>query len=916
MTTLTRPIPTADPAGVIPNRPATRPPGAGEGPRRRDGGFDAPFDAARPDRLPCRPMRRTGWLLLTTFALALFGAGAAARAQVAPNAAGGDVVQIGFDGNFQPTGWVPMKVRLTPPGGQSGLYRLRVHQVDLDGDNVVFERLVTLTGGMTNQEFWTYFKPQPVDPLPANDVNVLRQRLRVVLADEGGRELAQLKINRPVIPLSSGPGGVTERGQRLTLMVSNPAGGFLAGGGEMAPGASVGYTEDTLPVGVTTDDLPDRSIGYDGVSAVVWQDADPAVLTQGAGERMTALRQWVRGGGHLVVTARAEWQSLEAFGDLLPVTPTGASEEPDLTPLLPLVEGGRGRVPLAPWRQARGPFRFILSTAKPETLVEQTFPYGPAPATRAAESDAVGGVEGGVAEGADKSKDARPTAPLLARMPYGFGCVTWVALDPSNRNVLGPPANRTAGWSGFWSTVFGTGDTPILNPNQLEKARFDARQFQDLGAALLPGTRLAGRSVALVTIALVFFVAYWLIAGPGLYFFLASRKRTSLSWFAFGAAALIATALTLGVVRLVLSGSAELRHVSVARQGRVAPEVTHSEVGLYIPRDGEQRLSVDGGAAGTLPTITAFDVDPAHRGGEGGRTNPINYTVPLDPPEQDVRGGLEGAAAVVEVPYRSTLKKLEIDRVGPVTRGIDGLPRLIRGGGLVTGSLANSTGRDLKDVYICFRHPLMRDDPVLIYLPSWRNGTTLPGLDQLLVPPDGSPRMRRVNRRPGTGEGPPTRQQAVWGQLRRDWAPLYFYTFLRSGLLQGGNILFEQDWTADPAIGPVMLSLFTLLPPMTNEAAVNSGNFDATMPLRRGAHELDVSPAVLAGRMVIVAQTADDAAPLPVPLRVNGTPTPGEGRTIFQVVLPVDRSGLDATEPEPTTRPSDSDGMEVPTTQQ
>ena len=510
-------------------------------------------------------MRRTGWTL--TLLLALLLAGRSARAQTPSNNAGGDVASIGFDGNFHPDGWVPMKVRLTPPGGQSGLYKLRVHQQDLDGDNVVYERSVTLTGGVPNQEFWTYFKPQPVSPLPAADLPLLRERLRVVLADEDGKELAQLAIGRPVTPLDAAD-GQADRGQRLALLVADPAGGFLPGnsGGEFDSRVVPGYTEQLLPVGVTTNDLPDRAIGYDGVDVVVWQDADPAVLAQGGGERLAALREWVREGGHLVITARAEWQALEAFGDLLPVTPTAADEQPDLAAFLPLLDNARGPLPRAQWRQVKGPFRFVVSTPQPDALVEFSFPFGeapPPPATTRSTTEPADAAEAVDVQEADR----RPRAPLLARRPYGFGAVTWLALDLSNRNVAGTGSNRTVGWSTIVARLLGTGDTPILAPSQDEKARYDAREFRDLGGALLPGTKLAGRSVALVTIALVFFIVYWLVAGPGLYFFLASRKRTSLSWFLFGAAAVVATVVTLGVVRLVLSGSAELKHVSLSRQG-------------------------------------------------------------------------------------------------------------------------------------------------------------------------------------------------------------------------------------------------------------------------------------------------------------------------------------------------------------
>src|SRR5690606_30721009 len=239
----------------------------------------------------------------------------------------------------------------------------------------------------------------------------------------------------------------------------------------------------------------------DSVDTVVWQDADPAVLLQGGGERMTALRQWIRNGGKLVVTARSEWQSLEPLFDLLPVTPTGAVELPDLAPLWGIVAAHRGRSDLNPqqWLGIPGPFRYIAGAPRPEAIVEDWFAY-----ERPGE---LGGTDSG-------------TVPLLARRPEGFGSVTWLALDLSNSSVFRSSARQSAGWSILWAQILGLGDGPVVNPSDQERIRHTAREARDLGYALLPGSRLAGRSVALVTVALVFFIIYWLIAGPGLYFYL------------------------------------------------------------------------------------------------------------------------------------------------------------------------------------------------------------------------------------------------------------------------------------------------------------------------------------------------------------------------------------------------------------
>src|SRR5690606_27821562 len=61
--------------------------------------------------------------------------------------------------------------------------------------------------------------------------------------------------------------------------------------------------------------------------------------------------------------------------------------------------------------------------------------------------------------------------------------------------------------------------------------------------------------------------------------------------------------------------------------------------------------------------------------------------------------------------------------------------------------------------------------------------------------------------------------------------------------------------------------------------------------------QLDVSAAVLAGNMVVIAEAEE--VPLPLPLKVDGDEVEGAGRTIYQIVVPLDRSAVADMEREP-----------------
>jgi len=65
--------------------------------------------------------------------------------------------------------------------------------------------------------------------------------------------------------------------------------------------------------------------------------------------------------------------------------------------------------------------------------------------------------------------------------------------------------------------------------------------------------------------------------------------------------------------------------------------------------------------------------------------------------------------------------------------------------------------------------------------------------------------------------------------------------------------------------------------------------------LRRAGRQFDASNAISAGQMLIFAK-AEDAAPLPFPMKVEGEQVKGEGVVYYQVIVPMDRIGA-ATQP-------------------
>src|SRR5204863_5004076 len=170
-------------------------------------------------------------------------------------------------------------------------------------------------------------------------------------------------------------------------------------------------------------------------------------------------------------------------------------------------------------------------------------------------------------------------------------------------------------WPKIWDRVLDMRNDPLIPvPETPESVKniYAPSAGIDVGYSLLAGMELQSKSAWLITLAVVFFIGYWLFAGPGVYAYLASKKQTQLSWFSFAASALVATALTVLVVRLTLRGAPDMRHISLVRAAAGEPATVYSRFGLYIPRDGVQQIELKDMAPGSLATITAFAIHPQH----------------------------------------------------------------------------------------------------------------------------------------------------------------------------------------------------------------------------------------------------------------------------------------------------------------
>jgi len=778
----------------------------------------------------------------------------------------GRVDSIGFDAVVRPDCWVPLVIQTTSDETAPVEYDLHVVQYDLDGDEVLYSRdRITINPG--TQNFWTYFKPEPVNGgIPATGsatATDLSKRLRIFLVDPNtGRRMVQVSTTGKLPQALEFGDNANNLAQKLILVI-----GRRPNLREFDPSSKrvIGRGEQTFFVRTEARKLPDNVIGYQSVDAVVWTDADPSTLDA---SQWRALRAYVSAGGRLAIVQNAELQRFTRFADMLPVVTQDVTEVstpytlraiimPAQVPrdisVTPVDDKG---IPYDPFRSAAGPYRITRATALADAYVSDWMTWP------------------------DKTR-----TPYIARRLFGCGVVSWLAQDVTDPGLT----SIDSGWPRLWDKVFDFNNdgqvltNTILTDRARERftQRFQSGGMRDMGASYIDGTNLESKTTALVSLVFAFFVVYWIVAGPGAYLVLAAKKRTPLSWFIFAATAVLATGFTVVVARFVLGGAAQVRHVSLIRMRTDDPQSAHvkARMGVYIPRNVRASIAFTTSEAesrdnnsssdGVITTgvITPLVLDPRYTPTE---VNPRDsrYTVPVP------ADGATLEAAEVNVPFRSTLKKIQIAYTGPIAPGgISGQPVVTDGNPQITGVLSNSLSVDLNSVVIAFRSALGTDQ--VLFVPTWKHGQSL----------DLGDVWKKTNTRTNDAGALGLAGEPNRGPL--EFAASWLFADLRQGVI-GNESKYNDAPRGYPRSFPIV-SLFSRLPAMQNSDDI-PGRVDIH---RRGVRDWDISAPLGAGAMIVLAQST---GPLPAPVTVEGSTPQSDGINLWQFVIPV-------TRPEPTTQP-------------
>lgn len=406
-----------------------------------------------------------------------------ARASAADPPVVVESMRVGLGSEFKVGTWTPVWVQLKG-GSQPFQGFLDLTVPDDDGSPSIVRRPV-LVGARATEWFATYARPGALDA--QFTAQVRDQNLRSV-----GRELPHVVLSNDVHTLWSN--------QVVLATMGNPQGvqgipkipGFSTGDGPQQVDAVA-----VVPVRVP-DGIPGRWYGYDALEAVVIDTNDQAVMDALEAGRGEGLKEWVRQGGHLIVSVGQRWQQVRdsVLGPMLPALPNGRTQLDDLGTL----------------ESFAGSTRPITKAGSAPVLVTK--------------------LEGLEARGG-KALDSSVT-PLVVRGSYGFGRVTVVALDVDQK-----PFSVWDDRSLFWIKA-------IDLQRQAEQSSSGAagppgggslfqQNVSDMATLLrkaldqFPGIRL----VPFGWVAFFIFL-YILLIGPGDYLFLKKvLKRMELTWITF-----------------------------------------------------------------------------------------------------------------------------------------------------------------------------------------------------------------------------------------------------------------------------------------------------------------------------------------------------------------------------------------------
>jgi hypothetical protein len=534
-------------------------------------------------------LRPVGWALV----LALLAGAARHPARAQP--VQGDVRSVGFQAAVQSRfvvrdgQWFPIVAELIGQGTQAYDVELRCEREDLDGDRVAYVKRHVAIDPDTPGRVWCYAvsiretagQPMTLDVIGSDGALITKLPVPLFESISNNTELIlDISANR-VTALDALDSGATAYNSFMW--------------GERRYYRSICVA--TLP----PRDVPDHWWGLEAADVIIWDEPDPAALPSPA--QLTALIEWVRNGGRLVVGIGPAWSKVQksALAEIMPLTGTRPPVEVDE---LPTFAGRHGR-------PGRGGLEAPISVAVGEPA------------------------EGAVVTFKDRLPNGVPFN-LIAMKTVGSGRV--IALAARLRDLTGGlGAGRT-----FYHEFLD------LNPNEPEFRKNEAEaltymfQVTSLYSPVIAQIEFQRSASARVLAAFAFVAAYILVSTFGAWVWLKRHALTHLSWATFAAFAIAASLLSLGAVGLSRGIAGKVHNYSFVDLEAGSNEARAT---AYFGYKSSRRQRVDMSLPGAEDFLRPLTSSPEPSG--PGYATPERYVA------------LPGRATLEGTPLRATLKQFE-----------------------------------------------------------------------------------------------------------------------------------------------------------------------------------------------------------------------------------------------------------------
>jgi hypothetical protein len=783
----------------------------------------------------------------------------------------GEIVSVGIGGNAGANGiyrignWVPVQVRLHNVSTSPVVAHLGVQSTalnDLDGDRTISHGpAFTLNTQPEPRTFWTYYWPGPDDKTETGSRGI--NSVLVLEGEKGERVLAEITTpNRMHGATGLGrsdemKSGGTNRSSRFVVIL----GKGLAGWSTFL--RSWGGTENIALAQVTQPtNLPDDVKGFDAVDVIVWEADSIKVSDMPAEFQLKAMLQWVRSGGHLIISTGSQWQEFQR------------ADTAELQAALPMTLKGSRQVK---WEEVR-------VGADWSNLVGQE-PTG----TKTFEQ-VTGDLKGAARGVLWPRTPAFANAPLVVTGLYGQGAVTLITFDVTNADFANALKNNEKAWANFWTQAAGwMSPTDFMTATVFDKDQTKVVQspaIHRLGESIPADVDVSEQTAQRLIVAILFLAIYWLLAGPIGHLILRVYRVVHWSWWVFGGTVLIATLVASGVVTMLHISTSEVRHRTFVL-GRVNSRDVSvaSYYGIYAPSSGAVELKQPDGPGMSYLVPMCFPIS----GDIKSYADPQSYHIWAD------------QASTIAPIFRNTLKKMQGRWTGQLP-GITG-DATYSGDPLhaLAGTLVNESDYDLYDVKIVVYRPLMqyRDafqlrgdqhatrpgDSYLYKVGTWKKGEALNLATGPVLELGGF-----VRRPPGT----PGNDEDEWGARFGQMLQAYVHTKAnKAPYITGGagwsdpeKALFEN--TLEPLVkkSPEIFNddlLAVLLDARGLDPLIRSGRAEV---IRGSARLIDSTKQLHAAGALIIARSDRDVKAA-VPLTANGSPLPSKGYATFVWALSV-----------------------------